>query len=86
MKDLFYVVAMKTKRGQTLYLKEGHNNNFEWTFDFQESIWFETEDDTKKFANDYFKIFFNTFVSEIFYEIACQICPALFIILLIDAS
>lgn len=69
MKDLFYVVAMNTKKGKTLYLKEGHNNNFEWTFDFQESIWFETEKDTKKFANDYFKNFKDWFVKEIYFNI-----------------
>ena len=69
MKDLFYVVAMNTKTGQTLNLNEGHNNNFEWTFDFQESIWFETEKDTKKFANDYFKNFKDWFVKEIYFNI-----------------
>lgn len=66
MKDTFYLVAMTTKNGKTLYLKasDGYSNQFEWTFDLQEGMWFPTEYETEQFAKKYFKNFKNWFIKE----------------------
>ena len=69
MKELFYAIYMQTKNNKTLYLKEGSNNNFEWTFDFQECLWFETKDSTEKFAKEYFKNFKDWKIKEFIYYI-----------------
>ena len=63
----WYVVAMNTKKNQTLYLKEGKENSFKWTFELNESIWFETKEQAEKLAKDYFKNFDKWFIKEFEY-------------------
>jgi len=63
----WYVIAMKTKTEKTIYLKEGTNNNLEWTFDRNEGIWFELEEQAEKLAKDYFKGFDKWFIEEFEY-------------------
>ena len=53
-----------------MYLKAGKTtNSCEWTFDKDESIWFETEQQAEKFGNDYFKTFKNWKVENFSYSI-----------------
>lgn len=64
----WYVISMKTKNNKIIYLGEGKNNNLEWTFDRDESIWFENEYQAKDFATDYFINFDKWFIQEFEYK------------------
>lgn len=64
----WYVISMKTKNDKVIYLKEGKNNNLEWTFNRGESIWFENEYQAKDFANGYFINFDKWFIQEFEYK------------------
>ena len=55
--DDFSIVTMITKTGKKLYLKAGNGNAVEWTFDEQDAIWFQTEEDAENFCKNYFKNF-----------------------------
>ena len=55
--DDFSIVTMKTKTGKKLYLKSGKGKAAEWTFDKQDAIWFQTEEEAEKFCKNYFKNF-----------------------------
>ena len=55
--DDFSIITMKTKTGKKLYLKSGKVNAVEWTFDKQDAIWFQTEEEAEKFCKNYFKNF-----------------------------
>lgn len=55
--DDFSIVTMKTKTGKKLYAKAGHGKSIEWTFDKQDAIWFQTEEEAEKFCKNYFKNF-----------------------------
>ena len=66
--NIFYAIVMKTKTDKKIYLKEGKNNNYEWTFDRDECIWFETDTQAKEFSNNYFKNFKNWFVEKFEYN------------------
>lgn len=57
--DDFSIVTMKTKTEKKLYLKSGKGNAVEWTFDKQDAIWFQTEEEAEKFCKNYFKNFKN---------------------------
>ena len=52
--DDFSIVTMKTRTGKQLYLKSGKGNAVEWTFDKQDAIWFQTEEEAEKFCKNYF--------------------------------
>lgn len=55
--DDFSIITMKTKTDRTLYAKAGHGKSIEWTFDKQDAIWFQTEEEAEKFCKNYFKNF-----------------------------
>lgn len=57
MGEYFNIITMKTKTGRTLYAKAGHGKSIEWTFDKQDAIWFQTEEEAEKFCKNYFKNF-----------------------------
>ena len=38
-------------------MKSGKGNAVEWTFDKQDAIWFQTEEEAEKFCKNYFKNF-----------------------------
>ena len=61
----FTVICMKTKNDKTLYLGEGHGKALNWVFDVNEAIWFETQDEVSKFAQNYFKTFQDWFLQDI---------------------
>ena len=54
----FFTITMKTRNDKTLYLKS-NGNTCEWTFNYNEAIWFENEHDAVDFAKKYFKYFNN---------------------------
>ena len=66
--NIFYAIVMKTKTDKKIYLNEGKNNNYEWTFDRDECIGFETDTQAKEFSNNYVKKFKNWFVEEFEYN------------------
>ena len=47
--EYFNIITMKTKTDRTLYAKAGHGKSIEWTFDKQDAIWFQTEEEAEKF-------------------------------------
>ena len=67
--NLFYAITMQTKTDKTLYLMSGANGGFNWTFDYEECIWFETENEANNFASDYFKNFNNWKIKEVYANI-----------------
>ena len=68
--DIFYMVAMKTRNGKTLFLMEGQTiNSMKWTFDKQEAVWFELPIQAENFAREYFRNFNNWFIEEIEWKI-----------------
>lgn len=67
--DTFYSITMKTKNNKKLYLKEGKGNSLEWTFNRDECIWFELEQQAINCAKNYFKNFNNWFIEEFEYHI-----------------
>ena len=64
MKERFSLISMKTKNDKTIYLME-RNNLFGWTFDYNEALWFNTNDEAEKFAIDYFKNFKDWEIKEV---------------------
>ena len=67
MKELFYIIEMKTKTNKSLYLGELKNGCLGWTFDYNESIWFETCESAENFCKKYFKNFKDWNIKEITY-------------------
>ena len=63
--EIFYVITMNTKKGKRIYLKEGNNNSYEWTFDREQAIWFELEEQANMFASDYFKNFKEWYITDL---------------------
>lgn len=66
MKEQFSLISMQTKNGKTIYLGE-QGNSLGWTFDYNEALWFNTNDEAERFARDYFKNFKNWKIKEIDY-------------------
>lgn len=66
--NIFYAITMQTKTDKTLYLMSC-NEEFKWTFDYEEGLWFNTENEAKKFANEYFKRFKNWKIKEVYANI-----------------
>lgn len=71
MKEIFYIITMKTKANKTIYLfaNEKNNGKVEWCFRKKDAIWFETFRDAERFAKNYFKNFNNWVIEEIIYMI-----------------
>jgi Holliday junction resolvase len=66
MLDIFYIIIMKTKNNKTLYLKANDTHKlYEWTFNFDDAIWFDTTSECERFANEWFKTFKNYEIKEI---------------------
>ena len=69
----FYGITMKTKKGQTLYLKcssrevkgDPYKVLFDWTFNVEEACLWESDDECERSAKDYFKKFNNYEVRQI---------------------
>jgi hypothetical protein len=57
----FVAIVMLDKKGRTLYLKASDRPSkgviCEWSYDYDEAIYFETDVEATKFANTYFKNF-----------------------------
>lgn len=57
----FVAIIMEDKKGRTLYLKasEKPSNGIvcEWTYNYEEAIYFNWPSEAEKFANNYFKNF-----------------------------
>ena len=64
MTEQFSLITTQTKNGQTIYLGE-QGNSFGWVFDYNNALWFNTNEEAKRFATDYFKNFKNWKVKEI---------------------
>lgn len=64
--EIFSVIAMKTKTDKNLYLmaSETKEDKLEWTFDINEAIWFNTDEEANNFANKYFKNFNDWFITD----------------------
>ena len=63
MREDFVAIAMINKQGRKMYLKAS-DKPFkgvvcEWSFDYNEAIWFNTDSEAEKFAKQYFKSFNN---------------------------
>lgn len=69
MEEIFYEITMNTKGGKTLYLMENIGNSCKWTFNRDNSIWFNTLEEAQKFAKQYFKNFKNYTIKEFYYFI-----------------
>ena len=63
MREDFVAIAMVNKKGRKMYLKASDkpskNVVCEWSFDYNEAIWFNTDSEAEKFAKQYFKSFAN---------------------------
>lgn len=68
MKEIFYVIIMKTKNGHKLYLGCGNGLGMVWT-NKEESCWFNTDKEAKDFAENYFLNFKNYEIEEITYNL-----------------
>lgn len=66
--EIFYVITMNTKSNKRIYLKEGKNNSYEWTFDREQAIWFELEEQANMFASDYFKNFKEWYITDLEFD------------------
>lgn len=64
MKEQFSLISMQTKNGRTIYLGE-KDNSFGWTFNYNDALWFNTNEEAERFAIDYFKNFKNWKIKEI---------------------
>lgn len=64
MNEVFFRITMKTQSGKKLYLKAGTGKSCKWDFNKNEAIWFETLNQTKNFADTYFKNFKNYNIEE----------------------
>ena len=63
--EIFLIIAMKTKTNKNLYLSEnGTNGKLEWSFNINDAIWFNTDQDANKFADKYFKNFHDWFITD----------------------
>ncbi len=69
----FVAIAMEDKKGRTLYLKASDkpakNVVCEWTYDYDEAIYFNCPSEAEKFANDYFKNFKGWILKEVYAKI-----------------
>lgn len=71
MKEEFYLITMIAKNGKKLYLKASDKplkkdtTIFEWSFDKKNAIWWNTFNETEKFAKNYFKNFKKWEIEEI---------------------
>ena len=66
MKERFSLISMQTKNDKTIYLEE-QGNSFGWTFNYNDALWFNTNDEAERFAKNYFKNFKNWEIKEIYY-------------------
>lgn len=61
MREEFVAIYMINKKGRKMYLKASDRPSkgvvCEWTFDYDEAIWFNTDSEAEKFAKSYFKSF-----------------------------
>lgn len=64
--NLFYVITMQTKNNKILYLMSDNAKDFKWTFDYEEGVWFETEQSARDFASQYFKNFKEWSIKEVY--------------------
>ena len=64
MTEQFSLVTMQTKNGKTIYLGE-QGNSFGWVFDYNNALWFNTNEEAERFAIDYFKNFKDWEVKEV---------------------
>ena len=64
MTEQFSLITTQTKNGKTIYLGE-KVNSFGWTFNYNDALWFNTNDEAERFARDYFKNFKDWEVKEI---------------------
>ena len=59
----FVAIVMEDKKGRTLYLKASNKPSkgvvCEWTYNYDEAIYFNCPSEAEKFANNYFKNFKN---------------------------
>lgn len=69
----FVAIAMEDKKDRTLYLKASDkpskNVICEWTYDYNEAIYFNCPSEAEKFANDYFKNFKGWILKEVYAKI-----------------
>lgn len=69
----FVAIAMEDKKGRTLYLKASDkpskNVVCEWTYDYDEAIYFNCPSEAEKFANHYFKNFKGWILKEVYAKI-----------------
>lgn len=72
MDYVFYGITMKTKKGQTLYLKcsdretkNPYKTLFDWTFNIDEACLWEDDTVVEEFARGYFKNFKNYNIEQI---------------------
>lgn len=69
----FVAIAMEDKKGRTLYLKASDKPSksvvCEWTYDYDEAIYFNCPSEAEKFANDYFKNFKGWILKEVYAKI-----------------
>ena len=68
MMEYFSLIIMKTKDNKTLYLGE-KGNGYGWSYNYDEAIWFETDEQAKAFAKGYFKKFNDWSIESILYNI-----------------
>ena len=70
MREDFVAIYMVNKKGRKMYLKASDRPSkgvvCEWTFDYDEAIWFNTDSEAEKFAKSYFKSFDKWAVADVY--------------------
>ena len=64
MTQQFSLISTQTRNGKTIYLGE-KGNSFGWVFDYNEALWFNTNEEAERFAIDYFKNFKNWEIKDV---------------------
>lgn len=66
----FVAIIMNDRKGRILYLKASDkfskNVICEWTYDYDEAIYFNCPAEAEKFANNYFKNFKNWALKDVY--------------------
>lgn len=62
--EIFYVITMKTKTGKSMFLSLWEGTP-KWTFDFNKSCYWDSEEVAERFAKRWFKTFKDWKVKEI---------------------
>ena len=69
MIEEFYTIESRTKSGRTIYLGAEDNGGYGWKFGRVDAIWFESREQAKNFAENYFTKFKGYFIEPLHFDI-----------------